>query len=111
MKRVALALTMAILPFAVEAARLPSFPQRTTYVKARTSLIGLGWAPAPTSKDPTRCSPGADECATYPETLACSGTGLARCSFLWRRGATLIEVGTFGEDRLVERVRCRARCH
>jgi hypothetical protein len=105
------AVPLVLVASAADAARLPSFPKRTPYAEARESLIALGWKPAVTSSDPKRCAPGADECAKYPETVACSGTGLARCMFLWRRGETLIEIGTFGEEmRFVDRVRCCAGC-
>jgi hypothetical protein len=105
---------IAILAFATTVAaaaeRAPSFPQRTPYADARESLLALGWTPLVTDKDPNRCSPGRDECETYPETVACSGTGRGFCSFRWRRKETIIEIGTYGEDPIVGSVRCRVNC-
>ncbi len=113
--RLVLMVLLAMTSSALSAERVPTFPKRTSYEEARESLIALGWQPAPTSANPNRCSPGFEErCKSYPEATACSGTGLARCTFLWRSksGETLIEVGTFGEEDppMVERVRCRVGC-
>jgi hypothetical protein len=95
---------------AVAAERIPNFPKRTPYVEARESLVGIGWQPV-TLPGATECLDGDDRCKDRPEVYLCSGTGLARCTFTWKRRDTLIEVQTFGEeDPMIERVRCRAGC-
>ena len=108
---IALLAGLALAPTAsVSAERLPSFPKRTEYTEARRSLIALGWRPV-TLPDADRCSKGDMRCQGRPEMAACSGTGLARCLFTWRKGETLIEVGTYGEEEpIVDAVRCRAGC-
>ena len=90
------------------AAELPNFPESTPYANARMSLLAVGWEPVPSS---TSCAPGMNECATYPETLFCSTSGLARCAFRWNKSGTLIEVDTIREgERFVDRIRCRTGC-
>ena len=111
---------VAMLAGPAVAGQLPTFPKRTHYDDARTSLQALGWAPVAQKAqrcDATgcydRCSIGFEaRCSAYPEAEICRGTGLASCDMLWRRGEQLIEVRTTGEDDppMVDRVRCRAGC-
>jgi hypothetical protein len=101
-------LAAALVSAQAMAAELPNFPQRTPYAIARTTLLSLGRGPVPSS---TTCPPGMSECEIYPETLFCSGSGLARCAFRWNKAGTLIEVDTIREgERFVDRIRCRAGC-
>jgi hypothetical protein len=98
---------MLVSPVAM-ALELPSFPGRTPYPEARKRLLSLGWEPVPLR---TTCPPGVHECETYPETLFCSGSDVARCAFRWSKSGTLIEVDTFREEeRFVDRIRCRTGC-
>jgi hypothetical protein len=107
--RVLLAL-VTLWGVASAAERLPTFPKETPYAEARRSLIALGWQPV-TLPDADKCDADDPRCKGRPEMLACSGTGLARCIFTWKRKDTLIEVTTFGEqEAIVERLRCRAGC-
>src|SRR3954465_12778164 len=89
-------MTAALPGVASSLERPPSFPKSTLYEEARRSLTALGWQPASGMKG---CSIGREDvCDTFPETDYCSGTGLARCSFLWRKDGSLIEAGTVGEE-------------
>ncbi len=90
------------------AGELPNIPERTPYPEARKKLLSLGWEPVPSR---TTCPPDVHECKTYPETLFCSGSGLARCAFRWSKSGALIEIDTFrAEERFVDRIRCRTGC-
>ena len=120
MRLLALAL-IVLLPVAAGAGeRVPTFPKRTDYDQARSSLLSLGWAPvAQTAQrcDSTgcyaRCSIGFEErCKAYPEAETCRGTGRASCDMIWKRRDTLIEIITGGEDDppMVIGAKCRANC-
>lgn len=111
------ALAAAIIATSVSAqaaGTVPTLPKGTFYYTARDSLLALGWQPAPLPADKRFCTGGREDvCDRYPEASACSGTGLALCSFLWKRGGTLAEVTTYGEEADMIRVRsvtCRAGC-
>jgi hypothetical protein len=111
MRTALIALALVVLAAPVGAAeRLPTFPKRTPYEDARASLKGLGWEPIRLEGAAT-CEPDDERCTGRPEMFFCSGTGLARCVFTWRRRDQLVEVGTFGETSpMVDSVRCRAGC-
>ncbi|MCJ2082759.1 hypothetical protein [Methylobacterium sp. J-090] len=111
MRPALIALAIVVLAAPVEAAeRLPTFPKRTPYEDARASLKGLGWEPIRLEGAAT-CEQEDERCTGRPEMFFCSGTGLARCVFTWRRRDQLVEVGTFGETSpMVDSVRCRAGC-
>jgi hypothetical protein len=108
-----LVIVLAVLAssVALSAERLPSFPKNTEYREARRSLAGLGYKPVRLPESDA-CMPGDRRCAGFPEMLACSGTGLGHCIFVWRsRRDMLIEIVTAGEDDpVVSAVRCRANC-
>lgn len=108
------AMILATATVAHAAGSAPRLPQGTFYYEARDSLAALGWQPAPLPADRRGCSIGRDDvCDKYPEASACSGSGLALCTFLWKRGDTLAEVTTYGEEVDMIRVRsvqCRAGC-
>ena len=110
---------LAVLIFATAtmanaAGSVTKLPKATFYSEARNSLTALGWQPAPLPIGQRGCSIGREDvCDRYPEAAACSGTGLALCTFLWKRGDTLAEVTTYGEEMDMIRVRsvqCRAGC-
>lgn len=109
--RATLTCCLVLLATAATAAeRAPSFPKRTNYSSARSSLITLGWKPAPTEPPPNECAKYDGRCE-YPETESCSGTGRGFCSYQWRRGEMLIEILTEGDDRqIVTSVSCVANC-
>jgi hypothetical protein len=108
------AVILATTVSAQAAGSVPTLPKATPYFEARTSLTALGWQPAPLPADKRGCSSGREDvCDRYPEAAACSGSGLALCTFLWKRGNTLAEVTTYGEEVDMIRVRsvqCRAGC-
>jgi hypothetical protein len=87
--------------------KLPTFPKKTPYGSARTSLLALGWKPVKLA-DADECR--FDRCDGRPEMYACSGTGAGNCLFTWRRGDALIEISTIYEEPIVNSVRCRAGC-
>ncbi|GGC68595.1 hypothetical protein GCM10010994_28980 [Chelatococcus reniformis] len=94
--------------------KLPTLARETPYSEARASLLALGWQPAAPADGELKCTIGREDvCDAFPETKSCSGTGLARCTFWWRKNNTLVEVGTVGEDvpeLSVDRFSCRAGC-
>ena len=111
------ALAAVIFTTAVTSAAAQSVPKLkpfTPYSDARVSLLALGWKPAPVPTAEQFCTGGREDvCSRYPETLSCSGTGRAFCSFAWRQGQRLIEVTTQGEevDRInIAKVTCRVGC-
>lgn len=93
---------------------VPRLAKATFYSEAHSNLLALGWKPAPLPQSERGCSGGREDvCDKYPEAAACSGTGLALCTFLWRRGETLAEVTTYGEEVDMIRIRsvtCKAGC-
>jgi len=91
---------------------IPKFRTSISYDEARENLIALGWEPATTSKDPSRCALGMeDRCEKYPEVESCAGTGVAPCNLLWRKNGVLISVGTYGEEEMkVGGIECKVDC-
>lgn len=114
MRYVLAAAIFALATVANAAGSVPQVPKGAFYYEARNSLTALGWQPAQLPADKRGCSDGREDvCDRYPEAAACSGTGLALCTFLWKRGDTLAEVTTYGEEVDMIRVRsvqCRAGC-
>lgn len=118
--RLGVALALALAPASLFAAeRLPTFPKNTPYAEARVSLRAIGWQPVEQSATfcengecgLSRCLPGDQRCATFPEAEICRGTGQAACQFVWRRQDTVIEIRAIGEeDQTVADVRCRIGC-
>mgnify|MGYP003609061086 CR=1 FL=1 len=105
------AVSLMLSVSAITASDAPSFPKRTPYDEARESLLALGYTPI-TAPNADQCEANDERCAGRPEMLFCSGTGLARCGFLWKspRGA-LYEIGTIGElSPFVSSIKCRANC-
>ncbi|MCJ2087507.1 hypothetical protein MKK88_16180 [Methylobacterium sp. E-005] len=114
MRYVLAAMILAAATVANAAGSVPKLPKGAFYYNVRDSLTALGWQPAPLPANKRGCTGGREDvCDRYPEAASCSGTGLALCTFLWRRGDTLAEVTTYGEEVDMIRVRsveCRAGC-
>ena len=90
---------------------MPKFKPNTLYTDARTSLLELGWRPAPVPLSTKVCDRREVTCETYPEAESCMPVGTAACSMLWRRGEQLISVMTIGDnDMLVRSASCRSGC-
>lgn len=114
MRYVLAAALLAIATTANAAGAAPKLPKGQFYYTSRTGLEALGWQPAILPADKRGCSSGREDvCERYPEAAACSGTGLAVCSFLWKRGDTVAEVTTYGEEVGMLRIKgttCLAGC-
>lgn len=68
----------------------------------RKSLINEGWKPAPTTQGDTCFNYGVGACGIYPEAKDCSGTGVAACVMVWKRGSERKTIWTAGEvDRQI----------
>ena len=90
---------------------LPKFKRNILYPEARSSLLALGWLPAPIPASDRECVHREGTCQTYPEAESCAPYGTAVCAMLWRRGGQIIKVETIGdEDMLVRSVSCRVGC-
>jgi clan AA aspartic protease (TIGR02281 family) len=87
-------------------AAVPTFPNKTAYADARRRLLVLGYAPAPL--------PGSGQCDSatdktcFPEREACATAG--QCTYIWRRGETLIVVEATKNSQVVAAVSCQANC-
>ncbi|WP_143605942.1 hypothetical protein [Variovorax sp. 54] len=70
------------------------------YGAVRARMIQAGWKPyhAP---DADRCSAYDARCVNRPEMVACAGTGVGACKFLWKKGAHTRALCTAGETRAV----------
>lgn len=103
-----LLLLTAALAFASLAARaedargaVAGLKKDRPYAEMRQKLLNAGWFAAP--QDPAqfadqRCGARAEICDAYPETEACSGTGMGFCAFRFRSGdGAIIAVTTVGE--------------
>jgi hypothetical protein len=90
--------TAALLlgPLAIAASDVPSFEKGEDYGAVRAKMIKAGWKPfhAP---DADTCGAGDSRCTGRPEMVACAGTGLANCKFLWKKGARMLALCTAGE--------------
>jgi hypothetical protein len=103
---------LAFLGAAIAAEEALTIPRQTPYTIARRMLVAWGYQPFEVPARRRKCAAGrADICAAYYEAEVCGDQGLAKCVFLWTRGATAIEVHSTGETELVvDRVRCRRGC-
>jgi len=70
----------------------PKFKKGTDYAKIRTKLLNTGWKPA---RMPDADKPLEGEWE-YPETDACSGSGLGYCRFVWEKNGKHLVVITVG---------------
>jgi hypothetical protein len=72
------------------------------YAQARLALLSAGWSPAP--QEPAqfaeqRCGARVKICGAYPETEACSGTGMGFCAFRFRNArGNILAITTTGEE-------------
>jgi len=90
-----------------QSAALPKLQKDSDYTGARKALLSQGYEPAQLP-NAEKCEKSDPRC--FPEVFACAGTGLAACVYTWRRGQTVIEVHTIGEQPIIQSVRCRANC-
>lgn len=71
------------------------------YAQARLALLSAGWSPSPQEPAQSaeqRCGVRVEICSAYPETEACSGTGMGFCAFRFRNARGLIlAITTTGE--------------
>lgn len=95
----ALFLTFFVLTFAVFAQKnnLPPLKKGESYKSVRAKMIKAGWKPYH-SPDADECAAGDKRCENRPEMESCSGTGLAFCSFLWKRDKKTVRIVTKGEN-------------
>ena len=93
-------------PLAFAADGLPPLKEGEDYGAVRTKMIKAGWKPfhAP---DADECGSRDARCANRPEMVACAGTGLANCKFLWKKNSRTVALCTAGETRAVFTVDCR----
>jgi uncharacterized protein len=94
---------------------IPRFAGKTYYGDARDKMEELGYSPVVPDRSRRECEQEnlgrEDVCRRWPEVESCAGTGFARCTFLWRRGRTTIEIRTVGDKvEIVDRVSCRTGC-
>lgn len=94
---------------------LPHFKTKTYYGDVRDKLEAIGYSPVVPDRTRRECEREnlgrEDICRRWPEVESCAGTGFARCTFLWRRGRTTIEIRTVGDEvELVDRITCRTGC-
>jgi clan AA aspartic protease (TIGR02281 family) len=88
---------------------VPSFPVNTTYANARTSLMALGYGPAPLP-DAGKCDTATDS-TCFPERQACAKVdNNVQCDFFWRRGDQVIKVKTVAVPPTVSEVECQVNC-
>lgn len=94
---------------------IPHFAGNTYYGDARDKMEDLGYSPVVPDRSRRECEQDnlgrEDVCRRWPEVESCAGTGFARCTFVWRRGRTTVEIRTVGDKvELVDRVSCRSGC-
>ena len=72
------------------------------YAQARLALLSAGWSPSPQESAQSAESVAvraSKSAAPYPETEACSGTGMGFCAFRFRNAQGLIlAITTTGEE-------------
>jgi hypothetical protein len=102
----------AFLGIAIAAEEALTIPRQTPYTIARRMLVAWGYQPSEVPAQKRKCAAGrTDICAAYYEAEICADDRLAKCVFLWTRGAAAIEVHSTGATELVvDRVRCRRGC-
>ena len=89
-------------------ATLPVFPANTPYANARSSLLALGYGPAP-MPEAGKCDSNTDA-TCFPERVACAKAEGIQCDFLWRRGEQLIKVRTVAVPPTISSVECQVNC-
>lgn len=72
------------------------------YAQARVVLLSAGWSPSPqepAQSTEQRCGARVEICGAYPETDACSGTGMGFCAFRFRNAqGSILAITTTGEE-------------
>lgn len=72
------------------------------YAQARLALLSAGWSPSPQEPEQSaeqRCGVRIEICGAYPETEACSGTGMGFCAFRFRNAqGSILAITTTGEE-------------
>jgi clan AA aspartic protease (TIGR02281 family) len=87
---------------------VPVFPANTAYGSARSTLLALGYGPAPLP-DAGKCDSTTDA-TCFPERASCAKADAVQCDFLWRRGEQLIKVKTVAIPPTVSAVECQVNC-
>ena len=88
---------------------VPVFPANTAYAIARSSLLALGYGPAPLP-DAGKCDNNTDS-TCFPERQACAkADNSVQCDFFWRRGEQVIKVKTVAVPPTVAAVECQVNC-
>lgn len=101
---------LAVPLTALAAEPLPKPRKDQDYARTREMLRAQGWTPV-TLPDADSCQDGDARCAGRPEMFACAGSGFAQCLFTWRRGETVIDIVTVGEQPArFSAARCRSGC-
>ncbi|HEV2185582.1 MAG TPA: retropepsin-like aspartic protease [Stellaceae bacterium] len=91
------------------AATVPNFPANTPYANARSSLLALGYGPAPLP-DAGKFDSNTDS-TCFPEREACAkADNGVQCDFFWRRGEQVIKVKTVAVPPTVAAVECQVNC-
>jgi clan AA aspartic protease (TIGR02281 family) len=89
-------------------AAVPAFPANTSYANARSSLLALGYGPAPLPAG-SKCDSTTDA-TCFPERSVCTKSDAIHCDYLWRRGDALIKVETVAVPPTVAAVECQVNC-
>lgn len=84
----------------VQAADLPHFKKHESYASVRNKMLKSGWKPFH-AEDADTCSEGDSRCTGRPEMVACAGTGMANCKFLWKKHGETTAICTVGEENAV----------
>ncbi len=87
---------------------VPLFPANTPYANARSSLLALGYGPAPLPNT-GKCDSITDA-TCFPERASCAKADSVHCDYLWRRGDELIKVTTVAVPPTVSAVACQVNC-
>jgi clan AA aspartic protease (TIGR02281 family) len=87
---------------------VPVFPANTAYGSARSTLLALGYGPAPLP-DAGKCDSNTDT-TCFPERASCAKADAVQCDFLWRRGDQLIKVKTVAIPPTISAVECQVNC-
>lgn len=86
---------------------VPVFPVNMPYTDARSSLLALGYGPAPLPES-GKCDSTTDA-TCFPERTACAKSDAIHCNYLWRRGE-VIKVKTVAVPPTVAAVECQVNC-
>ncbi len=92
-----LAILVLSASLTAQATGVPRFSRNESYKSVRIKMLKAGWKPYHSS-EADECDAGDTRCEGRPEMQACSGTGKAPCSFLWKRKGKLVRIVTSGED-------------